>query len=282
MIKIDYSNDNIQINTENLSHSFSENELPLKFKIVNLVSKEVLWETNLNNNMWATYPNNELNDVIVEDSKGNFIYRHRWDILTHGSIFYKSLWLYCKNLINQGKKPMGLAIGTHDGEFGEWVPLVLNFMSDILLVEGSEKQFNKLITNYENRQGVTFLNELITPDGKEVEFYEGGKGYTNTIIKRVIDNWETEEIHSTKRSSISITKLLEDRFDKKIDWLHLDVEGLDSQLIMSIPYNLLPDFIIFEDYNLLPDEKTSIHTYLTNLGFILKSDSGICMVSRLK
>ena len=282
MIKIDYSNDNIQINTENLSHSFSESELPLKFKIVNLVSKEVLWETNLNDNMWATYPNNELNDVIVEDSKGNFVYRYRWDVLTHGSIFYKSLWLYCKNLINEGKKPIGVAIGTHDGEFGEWVPLVLNFMSDILLVEGSEKQFNKLVKNYENRQGVTFLNELITPDGKDVEFYEGGKGYTNTIIKRVIDNWETEEVHSTKRSSISITKLLEDRFDKKIDWLHLDVEGLDSQLIMSIPHNLLPDFIIFEDYNLLPDEKTSIHTYLTNLGFILKSDSGICMVSRLK
>lgn len=281
MINIDYSGGGIRIDTGKLSEIFSKSQLPIIVKIKNLISKKIVWETKLNDGMWASYPNNELNDVIIEDNGGNFIYRYRWDVITHGSIFYKSLWLYCKGLINKGKKPIGVAIGTHDGEFGEWVPLVINHMSDVLLIEGSEEQYNKLCENYSHRLGVSLMNELITPEGEDVNFFEGGRGYTNTIIKRVIDSWETEQITSTRRTSISLKKLLHERFDNKIDWLHLDVEGLDSELLMSVPINNLPDFIIFEDYNLLDNEKNIIYNYLIGNGYNLHSEGGICMCSKL-
>ncbi len=280
MIKIDYSEGNIKMNTSDLRGIFKSEQLPLKFKIKKVVSKEVIWETNLNSNMWAIFPSNEINDVVVEDAQGNFIYQYYWDVLQHGSVFYKSLWMYCKGLINDGKKPKGLVVGTHDGEFGEWVPLVKNFMSDMLLVEGSEKQFNKLSQNFKGKQGVSFLNELITTDGSEVEFFEGGAGYTNSIVKRVIDHWETEEIHSSKRKSTSINDLIKNNLGGKVDWIHLDVEGLDAKLLMSLNEEYIPNFIIFEDFNLLVDEKQEIIDWFSLRGFNLYSEGGICMAKK--
>jgi hypothetical protein len=280
MIKIDYSEGNIKMNTSDLRGIFKSEQLPLKFKIKKIVSKEVIWETNLNSNMWAIFPSNEINDVVVEDAQGNFIYQYYWDVLQHGSVFYKSLWMYCKGLINDGKKPKGLVVGTHDGEFGEWVPLVKNFMSDMLLVEGSEKQFNKLSQNFKGKQGVSFLNELITTDGSEVEFFEGGAGYTNSIVKRVIDHWETEEIHSSKRKSTSINDLIKNNLGGKVDWIHLDVEGLDAKLLMSLNEEYIPNFIIFEDFNLLVDENKEITEWFSLRGFNLHSEGGICMAKK--
>ncbi len=280
MINIRYDN-NININVGKVSEIFEKDRLPLIFKIKNTVSKEIIWETKLTDNMWAKYPESELKDVLVEDSKGNFIKRYRWDVLEHGSIFHKSLWLYCKNLINQGIKPKGLAVGTHDGEFGEWVPLVLNYMSEILLIEASLPQFNKLKQNFSDKLDISFLNSLITSDGEEVEFFEGGRGYTNSVVKRVIEHWETEKISSTVRSSISLNTIIEENFDRKIDWLHLDVEGLDSKLIRSVDYSKLPNLIIFEDYNLSDDEKNEIYEWLKIGLYSLHSESGICMATKL-
>jgi hypothetical protein len=282
MIDIIYT-DNIKIETNDLKGIFKSEQLPLTFQIKNVVSKKIMWQTSLDSFMWAIYPNTEMNDVVVLDAQGNFIYQYRWDTLQHGSIFYKSLWLYCKSLINKGIKPKGLVIGTHDGEFGEWVPLVRNYMSDMVLVEASEKQFGALKNNYEWKNGITFINNLVTTDGSDVDFYEGGEGYTNTIVKRVIERWEKEEIYSTKRSSISINNLIFDyfsAFDKKLDWLHLDVEGLDAKLILSIDVDKLPDLIIYEDFNLEGDEKNELVNYLKNNGYNLLSENGIGMAKR--
>lgn len=274
MIDIDYSNSKIKINTGDLGGLFTN--LPLKFKIKKVISKEIVWETSLNSFMWAEFGTNEINDVVVEDSLGNFVYQYHWDVIQHGSIFYKSLWLYCKSLINNGIKPRGVVVGTHDGEFGEWVPLTRHFMSDMLLVEASQKQFDKLYQNFSDKPGITFLNDLITTDGSDVEFFEGGAGYTNTVVERVIRHWETEEVHSSKRTSTSFNSLIDGY--GKVDWLHLDVEGLDAKLLMSLKEENIPNFIIFEDYNLDPEEFSRVSTFFRDKGFKLHSEAGICMV----
>lgn len=283
MINIDYSGTQIKITTENLSGIFQPDELPLRFEIKRTISKEIAWVTNLGSHMWAVYPENEINDVVVYDAKGKFITQYYWDVLKHGSIFYKSMWLYCKSIINQGKKPKGLVIGTHDGEFGEWVPLVRNFMSDMVLVEGSKTQFDKLFQNFQNKEGIRFINDIVTPNGGEVEFFEGGRGYTNSVVERVIRNWETEEIKSTKRSSISFNELIEENFNRfghKLDWLHLDVEGLDVKLLLSMKPEYIPNFIIFEDFNLTEDDKVLIDLWIQKNGFQKHSEIGICMLNK--
>lgn len=273
MIDINYI-DGIKITTGNLSKIFKKDQLPLRFQIKNTVSKKIVWEVDLDDNMWAHYGENEIFDVVVIDKNGKFVTQYYWDILKHGSIFYKSLWFYCKSLINNGINPRGLVIGTHDGEFGEWVPLVKNHMSDMILIEGSESTFNRLKENYETNKSLTLINTIITPNGGLVEFFEGGRGYTNTIVERVIRNWETEEVSSNVKQSESINTYL----TPNINWLHLDVEGLDAELLMNSNY--LPNFIIFEDYNLLIEQKAEIREFLSYRGYSLHSENGICMANK--
>jgi FkbM family methyltransferase len=276
MIQVTYNKDGIRVEVEVIS-KYNENT-PFTLNIKKHVSGEIQWSTILSDNWYATYPNTEMFDVELRDSKNNIVYTKKWDVMEHGNHFYKSLWIYNKSLISNGKFPKGLVIGTHDGEFGEWVPIVLKNECQVVLVEASDKQFGVLNKNYGNRSLVTLVNDLVTPNGGEVEFFEGGEGYTNTIVEDVIRHWEKEEIKSTKRDSISITDLILEKCGGQIDWLHLDVEGLDSQLIMGIDTEKvsLPKFIIFEDYNLSQDKKNEIYSWLFNQGYDIYSEGGIC------
>ena len=266
MINFDYSNGKIVVTTGELKKSFKDIQLPLTIQIQQAISKEIIWSTKLNENMWASFGQNEIYDVIVLDAQNNFVTKYHWDVFQHGSMFYKSIWLYCRGLINSGKKPKGLAIGTHDGEFGEWVPLVRNFMSDVYLVEASEKQYKKLESNYNGKAGVTLIKQIITPDGGEVEFFEGGRGYTNSVVERVIRSWETEEVSSSLKSSISINELIES-IGGNLDWIHMDVEGLDVKLLLSLKKENIPNFIIFEDFNLSEEDREAITTWIAMNNF---------------
>jgi FkbM family methyltransferase len=276
MITVTYNSEGIKVNVGHIS-KYNPN-LPLRLKIKKHVSGEEQWATNLNDNWYATYPNTEMFDVEIYDSKDRLVYCKRWDVMEHGNHFYKSLWMYNKRVLSQGKLPKGLVIGTHDGEFGEWVPIVEKRECSVVLVEASDKQFQKLKHNYRNNSLVKPIQNLITPNGGEVEFFEGGAGYTNTVVENVIRHWEKEEIKSTKRPSISISDLIINECNGHIDWLHLDVEGLDAQLIMGIDETKvsLPNFIIFEDYNLSQDKKDEIYSWLHNKGYNTYSEGGIC------
>ena len=227
----------------------------------------------MNNYSWVSFPNTEMVDVVVKDNDNNILFNQNWNTLSNGSYHYKSLYLYCKNLNRISK---GMAIGTHNGEFGEWVPLVLENKTECVLVEASEKQFKELFNNYGVKNNLKLLNSIVTTDGSDVEFFEGGEGYTNTIVERVIRNWEKEEIKSSIKNSISINDLIKLYYADGFDWLHLDVEGLDSKLIMSINENYLPNLIIFEDFNLFEEEKREIYNWLYNKKFKNFSSKGIC------
>jgi FkbM family methyltransferase len=280
MIKVTYNSEGIRVEVGDIS-KYNKN-LPLKLNIKKHVSGDVQWSSNLNDHWFATYPNTEMFDVEIIDSKGLVVYTKKWDIMEHGNHFYKSLWLYNKSLISNGKFPTGLVIGTHDGEFGEWVPSVQNRECKVVLVEASDNQFNMLKQNYANNSLAKPIQRLVTPNGGEVEFFEGGAGYTNTVVESVIRHWEKEEVKSTKKTSISITDLILSECNGEIDWLHLDVEGLDAQLIMSIDESKisLPNFIIFEDYNSPNEKKEEIYSWLKQRGFELKSEGGICEAIR--
>jgi len=270
MINIDYSNHEIKVSVGNISQVF---ETPLTLKIISQVDEKEVWSSEMSDNWWATFPNNEINDVKIFDKKGNFIFGKQWNVIDDGSYLYKALYLYCNKKLTQGRKPKGIAIGTHDGKFGEWVPCVLHNKTDAILIEASEPQFEKLKKNYTHHKNTNLINSLITTDGKDVEFFEGGEGYTNSIVERVIRSWEKEEIKSSLKESQAINQL----FTQKIDWLHTDVEGYDAQLIMAIEEKNLPPFIIFEHENLLDSEKSKFEIYLKGLGYSLDYQNVSCI-----
>jgi hypothetical protein len=270
MIKVEYSDKEIKVKVEKISNLF---KLPLRFSVISSISSKEIWSCDLNDNWWATYPNNEMNDVKIVDADGDVILNKKWN-MEDGSHLYKVLYFYCQNIIAKEKrKPKGLVVGTHDGEFGEWVPCVFGDLSDAKLVEASKPQFDKLFENYKNHSNVQMINSIVTTDGKPVEFFEGGLGYTNSVVERVIRSWEKEEINSSLKDSVSINDLI----DNKIDWLHLDVEGYDIKLLMGTDPEKLPNLIIFEYENSKEDENNQIKQYLTNLGYELDYRKVSCL-----
>ena len=270
MINIDFSNKKIRVETKKVSTIF---KTPLKLSVQSHVTKKEIWSSELNDGWWAEFPNNEMNDVVITDNDGKVIVNKNWDVIQDGDLLYKSLYFYCLNIFNSGRMPKGIAIGTHDGLFGEWVPCVLEGITDAILVEASKPQFDNLKENFEKFYDVSLVNSLITTDGKPVEFFEGGKGYTNSVVERVIRGWEKEEINSSIKESISINTLIE----TKVDWLHLDVEGYDIKLLMGTDPEKLPNLIIFEYENSKEDENNQIKQYLTNLGYELDYSKVSCL-----
>ena len=273
LFNIEYK-EGIKINTFNLSKVFNKEQLPLKFNFVRSVNKNKIWDVELSNDSWASFPDNEIVDVIVFDKIGNLVYEKKWNVLMNGSFIYKKLWNYC--LKNKNNK--GVVIGTHNGEFGEWVPVAIDELSDIILVEASQKQFSSLVENYRDYNNLKFINELVTKDGGNIIFYEGGKGYTNTVVKRVIDYWEKEPITETERTSIKFSDLI----TEDVNWIHTDVEGIDYELIMSLSDNQLShlDIIIYEYNNSTPDERELINNYLIEKGYKTHRENGVSIAFR--
>tara|TARA_B110000503_G_C7167319_1_gene422557 strand:- start:44 stop:877 length:834 start_codon:yes stop_codon:yes gene_type:complete len=268
LFKIKYLND-IKIETYDLKNVFYDVQLPLNFKFNLQVNNNTLWEVYLNGNSWATFPNKEMVDTIVFDQQGNIVFQKKWDVIINGTFIYKKLWNYC--LFNKHNK--GVVVGTHNGEFGEWVPVAIDKLSEITLIEASEKQFNELIKNYSSYENLKFINQLVTKDGGETIFYEGGKGYTNTVVKRVIDYWETEPITETVRDSIKFSELI----TPDVNWIHTDVEGIDFELLMSLTDEQLThlDIIIYEYNNSSDEDRELINNFLIEKGFQTYREGGV-------
>lgn len=269
MINIIYNHPNIRVETKEVSKLYNT---PLKLSITNHVSKNHQWGCELSDNSWATFSNDSIFDVVIKDANDKIIVNREFDVLEDGSYLDKALYLYCNTLDN----PKGLAIGTHDGEFGEWVAPVLKGKTQAVLVEASTPQFEKLTLNYGKTLAVQLIQNLVTTDGSKVEFFEGGKGYTNSVKENVIRSWEKEEISSNLRESISINNLINQISpNKKLDWLHLDIEGYDAEILKAINVELLPNFIIFEHNNLLMEDKLKLENYLIDLGYHLNRDDSV-------
>jgi len=279
MIKIDFSDKKIRVETKTVSSIF---KTPLKLSIQSHVTKNEIWSSQLNDGWWAEFPNNEMNDAVIMDKDDKVIAERKWDIIQDGNELYKSLYFYCLNIFNSGRIPKGIAVGTHDGLFGEWVPCVLEGVTEAILVEASQHQFEKLKESFDKFANVILVNSLITTDGKPVEFFEGGLGYTNSVVERVIKSWEKEEIKSTIKESVSITNLIDKSFDVTIDWLHTDVEGYDADLIKSIPVEKLPNMIIFEHENLESEKSSEMKEYLENIGYDLNYQKVSCICLKTK
>jgi len=269
MIDINYNHPNIRVETKFVSKIFS---VPLKISIVDHVGKKEVWGCELRDNCWASFDNDSIFDIIIRDNKGKIILNREYNVLEDGSDLDKALYFYCLGLDN----PKGIAVGTHDGKFGEWVGPVLEGITNATLVEASTPQFKKLSKYYDSKSNVNLINALITTDGSDIEFFEGGKGYTNSVKENVIRNWEKEEITSTFRSSIAINDLLKNISpNKKLDWLHLDIEGYDDEILRAIEVDLLPNFIIFEHNNLLLEDKLKLESYLVSLGYDLNRNDKV-------
>ena len=221
--------------------------LPLKVQFKNIVTGEIHYESELLDYWWTEWKGAEhITDVLIYSSNGTLLHEYKWDVTINGDIHEKMLWFYLKARQLNGLKSNGLVIGSHDGRNGHWIYSVKHKLTDATLVDGSDKQYVELKQNYKDNSNIETLNTIVTIDGSDVEWYQGGEGYTDTIVPSVINSWlDTSEIVKSYRKSVSINDLMK---DKNYDWLHLDVEGIDGDLILALENK--PNVIIYESMNL--------------------------------
>jgi hypothetical protein len=278
MINFNY---NRTTNTTSISvgdmSQISEN-LPLKLKLKNIVTGEIHYQVDLNPNSWAVWSGAELiTDILVYDSTGELIFEKTWDVTEYGDLVEKDLWYYLKGRKNRGIKSNGLVIGTHDGRNGHWIYPIKNGLSTATLVDGSDKQYIELQKNYYNNPFVETKNLIVTTDGSDVEWYQGGEGYTDTVVKELIEAWIGDQpITKSHRSSISINQLMS---EKEYDWLHLDVEGIDGDLILCLEQR--PNVIIYESMNLSQEMNDKLNEWFTSNQYLTLIDNGNTIAKKI-
>lgn len=266
MINITYNRKENQIIVLINEFIHNEHSFPLSVKFVDIVTKNVSYEEQVNKNTWVTWVGGEvISNVLIYTNDGNLLYEWKWHPMDHGNVIEKLLWVYLKDKQNKNISSNGLVIGTHDGRFGHWVYPVVNGMSDAVLIEGGNDQYNNLTKNFERYTNTSQMNVIVTTDGNPVDWYEGGEGYTNTIKKEHIHKWfNSNEITVSSKSSVSITDIMENEL---FDWIHMDVEGIDSDLIMS--FNYYPNLIIYETMNLNENQLKNLEDWFDNNNYKL-------------
>ena len=250
------------------SNQIPEEYFPLTFKSINNIDNQVKWQ---NDSMyfgyWSLFYSPQNTTSIIENSNGRIINTWKWDVTKHGDTTHRKFWNWCQK--NKGSK--GIAVGTHDGTTGEWVePLILGII-EAVLVEASDIQYQNLFENYKDVKGCNLIQSLITTDGGEFEFYEdlSGDGQINSVSKEHLLKY-TQNIKVTKKSSISLNDLvIQSGLKNDFKWLHLDVEGLDADLIMSLDEKIirLPDMIIYESLNLQDGKGEKVINWLVDKGY---------------
>lgn len=258
MISFTYDRTN---NTTKIDFSDMEiisNHFPLKVIFEDIITGEVHYQSNVRSNMWVSWQGGEfITNIKIYSANGKLIFQNKWDVTVYGDEIEKLLWYYLQGRKLEGKFSKGLVIGSHDGRNGHWVYPVKDQLTDVVLIDGSEKQFSKLKWNYKNYPNVTMINQIVTTDGHDVIWHQGGHGYTDTIVENFINNWIDEtEIVTSNRQSISIVELMD---QTNFDWLHLDVEGYDADLIMGL--KKFPNIIIFESMNLSKEKLSQLNNW---------------------
>jgi len=264
MIKLFINNNEIKCE---ISHDLKidKKHFPLKFQVTQLVTNKILWEIELELGMWATWPNiRDVNSRVVTNQ--NIIlkelnYYHQFEDLP----LYE-FWDYFCRLHKNSK---GLILGCGDGTWGEWVIPANRENISCHLVEASKNTFSKLKENYGNKSNFILHNDLLSIDGGEYKFYEGNHhNCLNTInydyLKKA--NSEATSNFITKKSK-SILDLLKEIGN--IDWIRIDLEGIDYEILKKIPTNYLKSLILiqYEHQYLSNDKRNELDNIIIPLGF---------------
>lgn len=252
---------------------------PINIKMKDIITDEIHFDVNLNSNESAQWVGGEfITDVLIYSSNGQLLEEHRWEVSMYGDEIEKILWYYLKGRRSLGLESNGLVIGTHDGRFGHWIYPIKHQLSNGVLIEGGKKQYDLLVENYKKFSNVRLLNHIVTSDGRDVVWYEGGKGYSDTIVDGLIDRFVVDEpIYKYNKESVCINEIIG---DNDFDWVHLDVEGSDSELILSMKSK--PNIIIYESMNLNNYQSNELSKWLIKNNYLSITHKGNTLCYKIK
>ena len=121
------------------------------------------------------------------------------------------------------------------------------------------------------------MNTIVTVNGGTVEWYQGGEGYTDTVVSDLIHDWlDHSQITKVQKESVSFVELTN---HNDFDWIHLDVEGIDGDLILSL--EKLPNVIVYESMNLGKEMETKLNEWFVKNNYNVLVCNGNTMATRV-
>ena len=142
------------------------------------------------------------------------------------------------------------------------------------IVEANPKNIDKLKSCYKNYENVNVLNFAITHENsKECEFFlteDDAPNYQvcSLDINHVKKHYPNSTINSFKIKALNINEFIEKYINNKIDYLSIDLEGIDYEILMKI--NLLKtsiENISIEHLHLNKSQKKKMINHLNKYGY---------------
>lgn len=250
-IKIEERNQQLFCEINKITNILNVKYLPLKFVIHPLYSDDILYECDLFENMWASFPHINVRALLYTNNNillKEYLYNYENDN-NHPDYELDEFWDY---FLKINKETVGLILGAGDGTWGEWVKGINENSVKCHLVEASKKTFNRLKNNYKHKNFVQIYNLIISNEETYVTFYEiDDDGFNTTSLEFLQQNnlkYNNSEIVKTTK----INDMLEDI--GQVDWIRIDIEGLDYNVLKSI------DKKYFENLKMLQYEHLHLDT----------------------
>lgn len=232
-------------------HSFGVDIFPVNIKVINKMSQKEVWDFDLFASVWTeSHPFVDDCYVIIKDKKGNILLQRDIDNFVDGDSIqnYFHIW----SIENKGA--FGVVAGSNDGTSGEWVDLINKNKLRAIIFEPLKYAYDELSKFYLEKENVILKNKAISVDGGQIKFYEqpNNGGVCSTTSTERAKNSGIDFVETIVDSE-SVRFILENYRPK---WVHLDLEGMDYDIVMEIIKHdeLHPDLIIYE-HLLLNEEK---------------------------
>tara|TARA_B100000035_G_scaffold224457_1_gene192994 strand:+ start:751 stop:1452 length:702 start_codon:yes stop_codon:yes gene_type:complete len=142
------------------------------------------------------------------------------------------------------------------------------------VIEANPKNIDKLKSCYQNYKNVEVVNIAITHESsKEYEFFyteDDAPHYhvCSIDINHVKKHYPNSSIDSFKVKAINVNEFIENYIGNRIDYLSIDLEGIDYSVLMKIDLSKVTiENISIEHLHLSKNQKKNMVKHLNNYGY---------------
>ena len=163
-----------------------------------------------------------------------------------------------------------MVLGAGTGEWGEWVYNTVKNDCDVILVEGDPNNIKILNENYKDIKNAIIEPVVVSPSGGKVKFWVAPFGLVSSMDKDNVKKFLPEiEPECIEVESKSVMEIINDNVPTGfLDWIRIDLEGIDHEIIMNINDEILKNIsmLIYENMNINDDQINEINEKLRKNG----------------
>ena len=189
-----------------------------------------------------------------------------------------------KNLLDKyfaNNEVFFITIGAYDGiSFDPSYEYIIKYAWKGILVEPQKEAFDRLVSNYGGSESLIFVNAAVSDQRGHIYLYKiSDKKYKETYFrgmstiapqKTMVRDLHPDHVLIEKVQSMTFDDIISKYKVSKLDYLQIDAEGYDFEIIKMIDFSrLTPRIIRFEYTNLSNTELKTCRELLKGRGYRL-------------